>query len=30
MKLAGVEATAKRIDKGDCIEYTITIRNTTD
>jgi ParB family chromosome partitioning protein len=28
MKLAGVDATAKRIDREDCIEYTITIRNS--
>lgn len=27
MKLAGVDATAKRVDKDDVIEYTITIRN---
>ena len=27
MKLAGVDATAKRVDKEDCIEYTITIKN---
>lgn len=27
MKLAGVDATAKRVDKEDCIEYTIVIRN---
>lgn len=27
MKLAGVDATAKRVDKEDCIEYIITIRN---
>lgn len=28
MKLAGVDATAKRINKEDCIEYIITIKNT--
>lgn len=28
MKLAGVDATAKRINKDDCIEYIITIKNT--
>ena len=28
MKLAGVDATAKRIDREDCIEYTITIKNS--
>ena len=27
MKLAGVDATAKRVDREDCIEYTITIKN---
>ena len=27
MKLAGVDATAKRIDREDCIEYTIIIKN---
>lgn len=30
MKLAGVEATAKRIDREDHIEYTIMIKNTAD
>ncbi|MCR5022197.1 ParB/RepB/Spo0J family partition protein [Ruminococcus sp.] len=30
MKLAGVEATAKRIDREDHIEYTIVIKNTAD
>ena len=27
MKMAGVDATAKRVDKEDVIEYTITIKN---
>ena len=30
MKLAGVEATAKRIDREDHIEYTIMIKNTAN
>ena len=30
MKLAGVEATTKRIDREDHIEYTIMIKNTSD
>ena len=30
MKLAGVDATANRVDKEDCIEYTIVIRNGTN
>ena len=30
MKLAGVDATAKRVDKEDHIEYTIIIKNTAE
>lgn len=30
MKLAGVDATAKRVDKEDHIEYTILIKNTAE